>query len=342
MKRRNLFMYNNIKLDKSLYSITGKTFTQALTELDPDEGYENTELKGFDAFERQLKRFGIRINGAGSDMVEKFFISAESAVLFPEFIRRCIKEGMDEASIAAEVCAAVSYTDGVDYRGLYIVKTGASDTCAEGAALPETRVTLAAESKRLVKYARRLSCSYESIRKQRIDTFAVVLRNLGAVIGNAVNGALVTELKRDISAMKNSGAKMTYDDLAAFWASMDSYNMNTMICSPAVMAKILALDEMKFVVSDYMANGAVKTPYGVTIIKCSALGDNTIIGVDADYAAEMILGTDVIVDYDKLISAQCEEISCSILAGFSRMSDYFGVWGVVICFVRWCKSLAKF
>ena len=46
-----------------LYSITGKTFTQALAELDPDENRENTELKGLDAFERQLKRFDIKGKG---------------------------------------------------------------------------------------------------------------------------------------------------------------------------------------------------------------------------------------------------------------------------------------
>ena len=68
-------MYNNIKLEKGLYSITGKTFTQALAELDPDANYENTELKGLDAFERQLKRFDIKVKGANSDRVEKFFIS---------------------------------------------------------------------------------------------------------------------------------------------------------------------------------------------------------------------------------------------------------------------------
>ena len=50
-------MYNNIKLEKGLYSITGKTFTQALAELDPDANYENTELKGLDAFERQQTLF---------------------------------------------------------------------------------------------------------------------------------------------------------------------------------------------------------------------------------------------------------------------------------------------
>ena len=64
-------MYNNIKLEKGLYSITGKTFTQALAELDPDANYENTELKGLDAFERQLKRFDIKVKGANSDRVEK-------------------------------------------------------------------------------------------------------------------------------------------------------------------------------------------------------------------------------------------------------------------------------
>ena len=52
-------MYTDIKLDMALYNITGKTFTQVLTELDPDEGYRESELAGLDAFERQLKRFDI-------------------------------------------------------------------------------------------------------------------------------------------------------------------------------------------------------------------------------------------------------------------------------------------
>lgn len=38
-------MYNNIKLEKGLYSITGKTFTQALAELDPDATMRTPSLK---------------------------------------------------------------------------------------------------------------------------------------------------------------------------------------------------------------------------------------------------------------------------------------------------------
>ena len=162
-------MYNNIKLEKGLYSITGKTFTQALAELDPDANYENTELKGLDAFERQLKRFDIKVKGANSDRVEKFFISTESAVLFPEYIRRTVKQGMDEASIMGKVAAAVSYTDGVDFRGLNVTKSGSTDVVSEGGNVPITTVRLSTSSKTLTKFARRLNCSFESVRKQKLE-----------------------------------------------------------------------------------------------------------------------------------------------------------------------------
>ena len=92
-------MYNEIKLEKGLYNITVKSFTKALTDLDPDVNYNNTELAGLDAYERQLKRFDIKVQGENCDRVERFFMSTESAVLFPEFVRRSIKEGMDQASV---------------------------------------------------------------------------------------------------------------------------------------------------------------------------------------------------------------------------------------------------
>ena len=117
-------MYKDIKLEKGLYNITGKSFTRVLSEMDPDENYKNTDLAGLDAFERQLKRFDIKVQGEHCDRVEKFFLSTESAVLFPEFVRRCIKEGMDKASILSEVVAATTLTDEITYRGLTIVKSG--------------------------------------------------------------------------------------------------------------------------------------------------------------------------------------------------------------------------
>lgn len=64
--------YENIKIEKGLYT-TGKSFTQALEALDPSENYKGTSLEGLDAFERQLKRFDIKVSGKDCDTVSKFF-----------------------------------------------------------------------------------------------------------------------------------------------------------------------------------------------------------------------------------------------------------------------------
>lgn len=92
------FAYDNVKLDKGMYQEAGRSFTQVLEGLDPSERYKGTSLEGLDAFQRQLKRFDIKVRGSGSDVVEKFFRTADSAVLFPEYIARAVKQGMDEGT----------------------------------------------------------------------------------------------------------------------------------------------------------------------------------------------------------------------------------------------------
>lgn len=314
-------MYNNVKLDKSLYSITGKSFTEALTRLDPDENYAGTELAGLDAFERQLKRFDIKVSGENCDRVEKFFVSQESAVLFPEYVRRMIKQGMNEASILEDVVAATTYTDTMDHRGMTVTVSGSDTGVSQGGTMPTTTVRLASSAQALTKYARKLDVSYESIRKQRLEAFGVVLKGLGAQISRAVNKLAVTTLSTGVTPSTIAGNSLTYADLAAFWASIGDYDMTTMICGADVMAEILALDEMKLCVSDFMTSGRVKTPYGVTVVKCSGVASGKIIGIDASCAAEMVYGSDIVVDFDKLISTQCDEIACSVTVGFSKLTS---------------------
>ena len=90
--------YDNLKLEKGMYRQEGMSFTQVLESLDPSENYRGTALEGTDAFQRQLKRFGIRAKGAGSSPVEKFFRTMDSAVLFPEYIARTVRQGMEETT----------------------------------------------------------------------------------------------------------------------------------------------------------------------------------------------------------------------------------------------------
>lgn len=111
--------YDNLKLEKGMYRQEGMSFTQVLESLDPSENYRGTALEGTDAFQRQLKRFGIRAKGAGSSPVEKFFRTMDSAVLFPEYIARTVRQGMEENDILPAITATTTVIDAMDYRSIY-------------------------------------------------------------------------------------------------------------------------------------------------------------------------------------------------------------------------------
>ena len=104
--------YDSIRLEKGMYQTSGKSFTQVLESLDPSEQYQGTSLEGLDAFQRQLKRFDIRVKGAHSDNVEKFFSTMESAVLFPEFVSRVVRSGMEEHNPLPDILATVNMSEG--------------------------------------------------------------------------------------------------------------------------------------------------------------------------------------------------------------------------------------
>ncbi len=76
--------YENISLEKGMYTTPGKSFSQVLEELDSSENYRGTPMEGLDAYQRQLKRFAIKVSGPESGTVESFFQSTQSAALFPE------------------------------------------------------------------------------------------------------------------------------------------------------------------------------------------------------------------------------------------------------------------
>lgn len=73
--------FETIKIEKGMYANKGKSLTDILEELDPSENYKGTALEGLDAFQRQLKRFDIKVSGKSSDRVEKFFDNSDSAAL---------------------------------------------------------------------------------------------------------------------------------------------------------------------------------------------------------------------------------------------------------------------
>lgn len=88
--------YKELNIQKSLYRGCGESFAERLEKMDPTENYRGTELGSLDAFQRQLKRFDIQVGGSHSSALEKFFQNGQSAVLFPEYLMRAIRQGMEE------------------------------------------------------------------------------------------------------------------------------------------------------------------------------------------------------------------------------------------------------
>ena len=172
------YNFNEIKLEKGMYSERGRSFEQTLEALDPNENYKGTPYEGLDAFQRQLKRFDIKVRGAGSDVVEKFFSTSESAVLFPEYVSRSVKAGMEEGNILPSITATVTRFDGMDYRSIYSAASEDDKSLryvGEGAAIPQTEVRASDHLVSLKKRGRMLVASYEAIRFQRLDLFSVML-----------------------------------------------------------------------------------------------------------------------------------------------------------------------
>ena len=271
--------YENLKLEKGMYAQSGKSFSRVLESLDPSENYRGTALEGMDAFQRQLKRFDIHVKGAGSDMVEKFFHTTDSAVLFPEFVSRVVRQGM-ESDILPEITATTTNFDGMDYRTIASVPTDddkALRRVEEGAVLPTTAIRTQENLVKLHKRGRMLVASYEAIRFQRLDLFSVTLRQIGAYI-----------------------ARMHLDDAVQVLMNGDGNNN--------------AADAYEI----GSGTGTLSTPLGAKLLRTSAVPAGKLIGLDKNYALEHICGSEVMVEYDKLIDRQIERAAITSISGFAK------------------------
>ena len=307
-------MYNDIKLEKALYNLSGKSFTAALEELDPSSAYAGTDLAGLDAFERQLRRFDIKVSGQGCDRVEKFFSSTESAVLFPEFVTRCIRRGFDE-TVLSSVCAVRTLSSESQYLGCTISDTDEYAPTYEGDLFPEAEIR---EGSAVVlrKFGRVISASYEAVRRQRLDVFGVMLRSVGARLAEAVVKKAVTVLLANAEGI--TAGELTYAELAALYGEFECFDMTSVIASPANASIIAAMEQLRDTRAD--SDGRMILPFGSELIKTSAAPDDKIIGIDRDFAIEFITSTDLVMETDKLIDRQLDQITVSLTCGFRKIT----------------------
>ena len=178
-----------------------------------------------------------------------------------------------------------------------------------------------------------LVASYEAIQFQRLDLFSVTLRQIGAYI-NRMHVADAIDVICNGDGNKNGADRYTvgttpiagtagtlsYDALVDFWSQFDPYTMNTLLVGDA-MAQILKLEEMQDSTAGlaFQGTGKLVTPMGATLLRSSAVPSGTIIGLDRQYALELVRGSEVLVEYDKLIDRQLERAAITSISGFAKV-----------------------
>ena len=318
---------DTIKLEKGMYNISGKSFTTVLEDLDPSENYKGTSLEGLDAYQRQLKRFNIKVSGRGCDKVEKFFSTPDSAILFPEFLSRAIKQGLTACDVIPEITAVNTIIDGIDYRAIKSeTATATQNDATEGNALREVSVRTDSSLVSLKKYGRLFSSSYEALRFQNLDVVAVIFKKIGMDIANeqmldAVSTLVSSGSSAATEVEPETPGTLTYTDLLTLWKNFNPYHPNVMMASSTTIKEILSLPAMQDAEAGlaFHGTGNLVTPLGAKLVMVKGLEDGKIITIDSNFALQMIQSGDVIVEYDKVIDKQLERATISVTAGFSRI-----------------------
>ncbi len=320
--------FKNISLEKGMYGMPGKSFTQVLEEIDSSENYRGTPLEGLDAYQRQLMRFGIKVSGPGSDTVESFFGSSASAALFPEYIARAVRQGMESVTKASDIAATVTTIDGLDYRTITAGAGGdvSVKPVAEGAQLPSTTIRTSESLVHLHKRGRMLVSSYEALRFQKLDLFTVTLRQIGAYIAAAQMQDAVDTLINGDGA--KGGVTFTegtpdYTDFIGLWGRLAPYTLNTVLAGTDAMQKLLNVPEFKDAQAgmNFQGTGNLVTPLGAKLVHVPTMEAGKILALDKSCALELVQAGDITTDYDKLIDRQLERAAISMTAGFARIYD---------------------
>jgi len=324
-----------LKLEKEFYHEAkkqGVSFTQFLEGKDPSEpGYP------LDAFERQLARFGILTKGGKISLIEDFYKTYESSILFPEFINRNVligyKLGKNELKID-DLIATTTYIDGADYTPLSADDSGEEEELyrvGEMGEFPTTTITLADKTIHLIKVGRRLKASYEVLRRMQINLLALHLQILGLKMQRAATKYAIDVLVNGdgntnpaSSQDVNQNGVLTYDDLVDFEIDFGTYGFEkTHFAGTAAMVKkILKLTEFKDVNAgfNFQATGNMISPFGDILRWHGSCPDNKILGWDQKSLLEKVVERGAqLVEAERVIDKQFEQTVISDVVGVSKI-----------------------
>ena len=170
----------------------------------------------------------------------------------------------------------------------------------------------------MTKFGRLITASYEVIRQQKLDVFAVTLRSIGMRLANAVTKQALDTLYNGTTpaGLASTSTGFGYGDLAALYGKFTDYDLTTVITTPELLSKILVMSQME---NQRQGKQGELLPFGAKLVKSSQLSGNKIIGIDKRFALEQISCGDIILETDKLIDCQLDRIAVSVSVGFRTL-----------------------
>ena len=329
-----------LKLEKEMYQEArnkAETFGQLLETLDPSEEYGDGPLSKLSAVERQLAAHDIRVKGPQADVLQKFFATTSSTVLFPDYVAAQVHAGLMAASILPSLVATTTNIDSHTYKTLKMAESEADrqmHIMGEGAIIPTTSLATTDVAISLVKFGRMLEASYEALRLQRINVVSVFLQRLGAQIGldesdwaveTIINGDGNSNALEDIDS-EVSGT-LDYDELVRLWiAFANGYKLTTIVVGNTLLRTILNMTEFKDPEAgfSFQRTGELVSPLGARLVQWSSaavLPADYVLGVDSRFGLEQITEQEVTTEVDRLIDRQLERTAVTKWTGFAKLHD---------------------
>ncbi len=326
-----------LKLEKEMYQEARSknlTFEQFLDQLDPCGEYQ-APLAKMSAFERQLLRHDIKVAGPNADVLEKFFASSSSAILFPAYYESQVQGGLLAASIVPEVVATVTDIDSHTYSSLWMAESEAErqlQEIAEGAQIPTTTIQTGTRTVTLKKYGRLVNATYEALRLQRLNVVAVFLQRVGAQLGIDESDAALSVLINgdgnnnalDPTESEVSGT-LDYDELIRLYLAFPAgYKCQKIVAGDAMIRTILNMSEFKdpWAGFNFQRTGELVSPVGAKLIRwtsAASLPSDYVLGVDQRYALEQVTERGLSVETDRLIDRQIERSAVTKWNAFVKL-----------------------
>lgn len=333
-----------LNLEKDMYAQAaeaGQSFEEFLEAQDPSESYlkengEQSELSMLSAFERQLMAYDIKVADGTASLVDSFFKTASSSVLFPEYLSQQILIGMRKGKMHAQISDMVSVTskiEGGSFKGAEVDLDNTNvkqKRVAEGAEFPVAKIRTKDKAIDLTKFGIKIDASYESLRRMKANVLAAAMQVLGMriaqdVVGGAVDALINGDGNSNPAGNVNTATstEVTYADILALFMSADEgFEFDSVVASKSVMEKILTIAEFRdpLIASQWLTKGEITTPLGMKLKVSDQVPANKILAFNKTAGIEMLEERGAqLVEAHKIIDRQIEGSVVSKVSGFSKL-----------------------